>query len=116
MANHQRDPRKERFWRRMVRRWQRSKLTIRDFCCQQQLSEPSFYAWRRLIAERDRQCPAPKPAPTPAFVPIQVVPPIGPSAAIELVLGNGRLVRVPAGFDPATLRQLLAVLEEERPC
>ena len=111
MANHQRDPGKERFWRRMLRRWQRSNLTVRDFCSQQQLSEPSFYAWRRLIAERDRQPPAAQPTPTPAFVPVRVVPPISATAAIELVLGNGRLLRVPAGFDPATLRQLLAVIE-----
>ena len=33
--------------------------------------------------------------------------------AIEVVLNDGRIVRVPASFDAATLRQLLAVLQEE---
>jgi hypothetical protein len=31
---------------------------------------------------------------------------------LEVVLGLGRVVRVPPGFDATTLRQLLAVLEE----
>jgi len=51
----QQDRGKERFWRRVVGQWRRSGLTIRDFCEQQSLSEPSFYAWRRTIAERDRE-------------------------------------------------------------
>ncbi|HTU93988.1 MAG TPA: hypothetical protein VMF69_28165 [Gemmataceae bacterium] len=35
---------------------------------------------------------------------------------IEVVLAGGRCVRVTPGFDPATLRQLLAVLQEGEPC
>jgi hypothetical protein len=34
----------------------------------------------------------------------------------EVVLRGGRTVRVGPGFDAATLRQLLAVLEEAPPC
>ena len=116
----QRDLAKERFWRRMLQRWQRCRLSIRDFCAQQHLSEPSFYGWRRTLAQRDpkatttaaaRQRPAAAPpAPRPTFVPVQVVS--VPSPALELVLRNGRLLRVPPGFDAATLRQLLALVEE----
>jgi hypothetical protein len=47
----------------------------------------------------------------PLFVPVGVVP----SSTLELVLGHDRVIRVPTGFDAATLRQLLAILEE-RPC
>jgi len=36
--------------------------------------------------------------------------------AIDIVLPNGRRLRVPAGFDPTMLRQLLAVAEESAPC
>ena len=36
--------------------------------------------------------------------------------AIDVVLSNGRRLRVPAGFDPAMLRQLLAVAEETPAC
>jgi hypothetical protein len=38
------------------------------------------------------------------------------AAALEIVLGRSRVVRVGPGFDPATLRQLLAVLDEVSSC
>jgi transposase-like protein len=113
----ERDRSKEQFWRQQVRQWRRSGLTVRDFCIEHGLSEPSFYAWRRTLAERDRQAggrprpqPCSGPAALPAFVPVRVLP--EPAAPLEVVLGPGRVVRVAPGFDATTLRQLLAVLEE----
>src|SRR5262245_17917398 len=120
---NRRDRSKERFWRQNLRRWRRSGLTVRDFCYEHDLAEPSFYAWRRIIAERDQQARHRRTAQrvrksqandTPAFVPVRVLPaatPLSPPP-LEVVLAPGRLVRVPAGFDPLTLRQVLAVLEE----
>jgi hypothetical protein len=35
---------------------------------------------------------------------------------LEVVLASGRRLRVPSGFDAATLRQVLTVLEEEPSC
>ena len=100
---------KEQFWRDMLLLWQTSGQTIRAFCQAQRLSEPSFYAWRRRIfAQRERQ--------QPAFVPVRVTPTPTASIPIELVLGGGRVVRVPPGFDADTLRNLLAVLEEVPSC
>jgi hypothetical protein len=125
-----RDGAKERTWRRLLQQWRRSGMTIRDFCAEHDVSEPSFFAWRRTIAERDRQRGRPrasadgdgdgdgdgeKTQTSPAFVPLRVVStPAG--TAFEVVLCDGRVVRVPAGFDPTALRQLLAILEGERPC
>lgn len=99
---------KEQFWRDMLLLWQASGQTIRAFCHAQLLSEPSFYAWRRIIAQRERQ--------QPAFVPVRVTPTPTTSIPIELVLGSGRVVRVSPGFDADTLRNLLAVLEELPSC
>jgi transposase-like protein len=130
---------KERSWRRLIQQWRRSGMTIRDFCVEHEVSEPSFFAWRRTIADRDRQSGQPsadgcgngdsnKTRDSPAFVPLRVVSTVSPTpagtagtagTAFEVVLRDGRIVRVPAGFDPATLRQLLAILERERgdrPC
>ena len=122
----QRDRAKERFWRTVVQQWRRSGLPVRDFCADRQLSEPNFYAWRRTLAERrqearhrrggDRDRPS---ASQPVFVPVRVAPvpaALAQAASLEVVLGHSRVVRVPAGFDAATLRQLLAVLEEAPPC
>jgi len=118
---------KELCWLERIRRWQKSQLSVRVYCRRQQLSEPSFYAWRRTLAERgllaepaaaarvDRGTAAPAP---PAFVPLQLQSngaSTSTAALLEVVLADGRVLRVPSGFDAATLRQLLAVLEGQ-PC
>jgi transposase len=106
-----RDPRKEQHWRHLIQLWQHSGLTIRAFCAHHHLSQPSFYAWRRQRQQRDTVAP-------PRFLPVQVVPepPPQPITSIEVVLADGRCLRVTPGFDPATLRQLLAVLEGRPSC
>ena len=109
-----RDPRKEQQWRRWILQWQRSGLSVRDFCARHQLSQPNFYVWRRLIQQRN--------VATGNVVPIQLISDLPaddqPSrgSTFEVVLAGGRLLRVAPGFDPATLRQLLAVLGEVAPC
>jgi hypothetical protein len=123
-----RDCSKERFWRRILRQWRRSGLSVRDFCAEHEVTEPSFYAWRRIVAERDHDAArvraeserdsTPHAAvgdDAPVFVPLRVID-ASTQAAFEVVLERGRVVRVLRGFDADTLRQLLAVLEEERPC
>jgi transposase len=101
---------KEQYWRGVVLRWQRSGLTVRAYCDQHGLSEPSFYVWRRTIAARDRQAATTATESVPAFVSVRVTPPPAMSA-LEIVVGAGRVIRVMPGFDAATLRNLLAVLE-----
>src|ERR1700730_7569029 len=104
-----RDERKERQWRRWINDWRASGLSVRDFCARHGLATASFYNWRRALERRVAE--------EPAFVPVQVVADAVPAqaSALEGVLVDGRAVRVAPGFDAATLRQLLAVLEG-RPC
>ena len=104
-----RDERKERQWRGMIGEWQASGLSVRAFCARHGLATASFYNWRRVLQRRA--------ADEPAFVPVRVVAEAVPAlaTALEVVLTDGRMVRVAPGFDAATLRQLLAVLEG-RPC
>jgi hypothetical protein len=97
----------------MLRRWQSSGLSVRAFCEEHGLAVPTFYAWRRTLAEREAAV---------GFVPVQVIPEgepphtaAGPASSLELVLGAGRVLRVAPGFDGPTLRRLLALLEEGRP-
>jgi transposase len=116
MSTHkQRCGSKERFWRRMLRQWRRGGLSIRDFCAARDLSEPSFYSWRRTLAQRD--------AAIPPFVPVQVIPdeksattPDLAGSGLELVLAPGRVLRIGPGFDGPTLQRLLGILEEGQPC
>ena len=130
---------KEQYWRDVILRWQRSGQTVRAFCREHGLTEPSFYSWRRIITLRDQEQPADlsqtadtftQPAARdnePTFVPVRVMPPVpvtapshpvahSPSLGLEFTVGSGRVVRVPPGFDAATLRRLLVILEESSSC
>jgi transposase-like protein len=105
-----RDEQKERQWQRRIEQWRVSGLSVRAFCARHSVATASFYNWRRVLQRRAT-------AEQPAFVPVQVVADTMPAqtSALEIVLADGRAVRVAPGFDAATLRQLLAVLEG-RPC
>jgi hypothetical protein len=105
-----RDERKERQWQRWISQWQTSGLSVREFCARQGLATASFYSWRRVLERRAAE--------QPAFVPVRVVADWPPpqASALELVLADGRAVRGAPGFDAATLRRLLALLEGDGPC
>ncbi len=97
------------YWRQVLARWRRSGLSVRVFCRAEGINEPQFYWWRRKLSQ-----PKPK-EPAPAFVPVHVVH--EPAAdletrSIEVVLANGRCLRVGPGFDPRTLVTLVDLLED----
>jgi transposase len=105
-----RDYRKEQFWRQCIREWQESGLSVRGFCARRGLRQPSFYAWRLELQRRDSE--------KPQFVPIRLRDDVSTAVGrtLEVVLANGRAIRVTSDFDACTLRQLVAVLEERSPC
>jgi hypothetical protein len=119
------DPRKQQHWLQRILRWQGSHLSVRDYCDRLQLSEASFYAWKRTLQQRGLLADTPRigarspradaPAKTPVFLPVTIPAADMAPGHIDLVLPDGLTVRVAAGFDVGTLRQLLAVLRE-RPC
>jgi hypothetical protein len=109
----QRRASQEQYWRAMLRRWHDSGLSVRAFCEEHGLAVPSFYAWRRTLAQRDAAV---------RFVPVQVTaePELrtmaaGSPSGLELVLAADRRLRIAPGFDAPTLRRLLALLEEGQP-
>ena len=119
------DPRKQQRWLEHILRWQGSHLSVRDYCDRLELSEASFYSWKRTLQQRGlladtaahgaRPLRAKAPAKKPLFLPVKVTATDTRAGPIELVLPDGSTVRVAAGFDVGALRQLLAVLRE-RPC
>jgi hypothetical protein len=114
MPRTQRSADLEQFWRRHHSQQDVSGLTIRDYCIKHAINEPSFYSWRRIIAERDRQ-PAPAAQPTPAFLPVAVVdaPARRDDPSIEIQLVDGRCVRVRNGCDRTLLADVLALLQSQ---
>src|ERR1700728_2409290 len=116
------DPRKQQFWLEHCRRCQDSRLSVHDYCQRHGLGEASFYAWKRTLQRRGlltagTHTDSPQAmAKAPFFVPVTVAAATTSGAGgIDLVLPDGLTVRVAAGFDATTLRQLLALLREQ-PC
>ena len=100
-------------WRGLVRAWEGSGLTQVDFCRRKGVSVHTFRSWRyslRLQAKEERRAPASR-ALAPPFGEVKLAEKArlaGAGVAVEL--GDGRVVRVEPGFDPATLKEVLAVL------
>jgi hypothetical protein len=88
-------------WSRLVELQQKSGQSVRVFCKQQALSEPSFYSWRqRLRNERPVSFALVDTASAASAA----------GAAIEVILTSGDRLQVPR--DAAALRMVLSVLRE----
>ena len=106
----QRDAEKEWYWRHLVKEWRRSGLSVREFCDWQALSEPSFYAWRRELATRDRELNsrgtrrvngrAEATSKSSPFLPVQIIADAVSDSrsqtCLEVSLPTGVRLRVPA--------------------
>lgn len=125
---------REIYWSAIIADFRRSGLTHVEFCRLRHVSIHSFRKWLYrprpgsppvASAGTQRSLPrTPSPArPVPAsFLQVHIRPAHAPTdgdgrgtpaaAPIELVLGDDRSLRIPVGFDPATLRQVLDLLEE----
>jgi hypothetical protein len=105
---------KARYWRKVIHEATRSGVSIREFCRQRQLTVSQFYWWQRRL-----QQPPPRPkkrvsgGTSASFVLVSEAGQ-GSDAGIELVLGDGRRLRIHKGVDETTLRAVLAALENGR--
>ncbi len=73
MATQQkRDRDKEQFCRDTFRAWRRSELSVLAYCAEHELTESLFYAWLRIIAERDQETAASVAAPPRNDLPMRV--------------------------------------------
>jgi hypothetical protein len=107
MANKQRDVAKERWWRELVERQSASGLSARAFCRREELSEASFYAWRRTIVQRDVQRASVQAC--PAFVPVAVTGSLRAGFVVEL--SGGRVLRLPETIPLERLAEFVVALE-----
>lgn len=99
-------------WRRIILRQQRSGLSIAEYCRRHQVPPASFFAWKRRLGQDAARASLPTFVPV---VPTPAEPPSSPQAAhgaIALCLDRGRRLVLCPGFDPGTLRQALAILED----
>jgi transposase-like protein len=109
------DAAKQGRWLELIRRWQRLQITVREFCQRHQVSEASFFSWRRVLRERgllDEPMLTKIPTDAPAFVKLTTLDGEPTVSPIELVLKDQRLLRVRPGFDAVMLLELVRLLEE----
>lgn len=102
--------------RRVLARWERSGLSLREFGEQRGIPLSTLTWWRQVFrraGERAVTASRSGPAgdsvvftelPRPATVPM--TPPV-----LEVLLRNGHVLRVPAGADTDTLHHVLQVLQ-----
>lgn len=101
---------REQFWRDLIERQQHSGQSIREFCDDEGVSQPSFFSWRKRLRSENAR-------PKSRFLPLQidVTDSVASSGRIEILLNGGQRVRIEPGFDRRTLEDVLAVLEQQ-PC
>ena len=109
-------------WNALLHDFRRSGLTHAEFCRRRGISLHSF---RKRLYQATPLKPIPvdpRPATSaaPDFFPVTILPDprsaIDPSPQpLELLHPNGRRIAIAPGFDPQTLRRLIAVVED-RPC
>lgn len=106
-----------REWLQRLERWRQSGLELRAFSARERLPFRRLMWWRwRLTC--DGLFPS-TPAAATALVPVSASPlfvdletaQVPQESPFEVVLGNGRVVRVPPAFDDGSLSRLLAVAD-----
>jgi transposase-like protein len=114
VSRKKQDVEKARFWQSAIREAARSGGSIREFCRRRKLHESQFYWWQRKLSlkrlppkGRNQQSAGPASF---ALVSDEAG---AKDAGIELVLANGRRLRIARGVEEATLRAVLAVVEPE---
>ena len=88
-------------------------MSVREFCRRRRLKESQFYWWRDNLRTSPGRPQKPIPSSAASFALVSDGEGMG-DAGIELVLGDGRRVRIRQGVDEETLRSVLAALESVR--
>ncbi len=127
MAKHRssRSQSREAHWRKVLDEWSRSGQTQAAFCRKRAISVYCLRWWKRELPRRRpvtatvkgqrKQASAKQRSDhpsQPAFLPVRISP---ASALLEIVLTNGRVIRVPWGCETEEIGKLALVLEQT-PC
>src|SRR5258708_27989375 len=87
-------------WMDLIRHHEQSGAAVKVFCRDHNVSEPSFYSWRKRLA---------KSQPV-RFALVETIGSVAKDhAPVELILASGDRLRIAPGTDAATLRTVLSV-------
>lgn len=128
MANQRRSVEKESYWRGQLERQSTSGLSIRRWCRENGVSEPTYYVWRRKLQNRDHERGLPErdshallseAAFAPGFVAMDVltsdvvtsaVASAGCTAKLEIDVAGGVVIRLRENASAETLERVLSVV------
>ena len=112
MSSDKGDREKARYWQRIIRKAAQSGMSVREFCRQHRLKESQFYWWQhKLKAGRQERMRRPGGNRAEASFALASDEPSAVDAGIELVLGDGRRLRIHKGVDEETLQAVPAAVE-----
>jgi len=115
-------------WRERIGRWRSSGWSVAEFCRREGISEPSFFAWRKRLADRHTKSlssrraksPAGRQTKSPRFV--ELPPPAwSATAGVQIALPGGAIVtlspQATTELVTAAIRAAMpAPAAEVRPC
>lgn len=118
-------------WAKRVERWKDSGLTAKEFGAETEVnpSTLSFWSWKLGSEQREGHRTSTAPSPQSRKRGAELKPKRNKTAArlvevstvvtssppmLEVLLGSGARVRVPAGFDEATLTRVVRAVEAAR--
>ena len=94
---------RQKRWQELIRQQQQSQQPVSAFCRDHDISDASFYTWRkRLAASQPVRFALVEPSASGGNQP----------GSVELILASGDRLRITPGADAATLRTALSVLRE----
>lgn len=115
MSSGKGDTEKARYWQKTIREAVRSGMSIGEFCRRRRLKEGRFYWWQRKlkVGRGDRMRRVGVHADRASFALVSEKPDMR-DAGTELVLGDGRRLRIRQSLEERTLRAVLAALGPSR--
>jgi hypothetical protein len=109
------DAAKRRLWSDRFRRFDRSDLTVVDFCLAEGVSTPSFYQWRRRLSGLSERAAAPDTqTQKPTFFPVHLRSGKPAGAEVEIHLPNGARVIVTSADVPSMSAAIAAAGQAPR--
>ena len=106
MTKRERQAERRKFWTELIARHKQSGKTVEAFCQENGVGGPSFYAWRKRLAEKGEPI-AFALVETPAHRQQRGEP-------VELIFSSGDRLHIRPGVDAATLRLVLSAMREAR--